>query len=370
MLVAHAHQLAGQAAIGQRQWALAEVQLHTSRTILQTMRQARAEGTAEAAGGQYHALLPELLAALGLVRCQQGALPRATELCQHAVDVAQRLELPFPLAAALLALAEVRLIQGQAAEAAQAAREGAELARTVSPRLLAQLLIKKAEALLYDGRFPDALATLQMAAGLLAVMDDGLTRLQLYLVWGVEQCLGTGDWEAALANLDKARAQLAALQKTGGTAVPESVALRLGLARIALHTRQFSQAAALMAAAEQEAAVHGLVWQRPVLAYWQGMVHRALGDGAAAEQAWRAGVTAVSHGGCPDDLPLLLLRLGQLMPPEDRRRWEYLERCVTAVYGRARHADRLLCLQEAGRLLLEAPDTRLRRIGSGCLAAV
>ncbi|NJN55570.1 MAG: hypothetical protein HC804_12930 [Anaerolineae bacterium] len=94
------------------------------------------------------------------------------------------------------------------------------------------------------------------------------------------------------------------------------------------------------------------------------------GDEVAAVRVYEEGVTAVSQGGCPDELPLLLLRLAQLTPAQDVRRWSFLERCVTAVYDRARHADKLLCLQEAGRLLLHAPDPRLRRIGAGCLAAI
>ncbi|HUM69765.1 MAG TPA: hypothetical protein PLK31_13080, partial [Chloroflexota bacterium] len=225
---------------------------------------------------QHFSPLPELLAALGLVRGQQGALPRAAELCQHAVDVSQQLALPMPTAMALLALAQVRLRQGRAWEAVQTAAEGAELALATSPRLLVHLLLLHAEGLLYDGRFPEAQADLQSAGDLLVVMDDDLARLRLSLLWGGVYYSGLADWAAALGWLDKARAQLAALQKTGGTAVPESIALRLGLAQVAYHTKQWGQAVSLLAAAESEAGGRGLVWLQPALAYWRQAIGRPL----------------------------------------------------------------------------------------------
>jgi class 3 adenylate cyclase/tetratricopeptide (TPR) repeat protein len=355
ILAARAHQLAGQAATALRQWSLAEMELNTARTILKSNQLTRP--------------LPELLAAFGELRCQQGAWPHAADLCLHAVDLAQQTGLPIPTAAALLSLAQVQLAQGRAREAAQTATEGVELARTTSPRLLAHLLIGRVDAWLYDGRFPEALADLQLAADVLAVMDDGLARLRLGLRWAV-YCAGQADWEGSLGQLDRARGQLAVLHKTGGTAVLESVQLRLGLAQIALHTKQWEQAISLLAAAETEATTHQLVWLRPALAYWQGMVQMALGQAELAMHAFREGVTATPAGGCPDELPLLLLRLGQLTPPAHPRHWEYLEGCVTAVYDRARHTDKQFCLQEAGLLLLHAPDARLRRMGAACLAAI
>ncbi|NJN55569.1 MAG: hypothetical protein HC804_12925 [Anaerolineae bacterium] len=118
---------------------------------------------------------------------------------------------------------------------------------------------------------------LQAATDLLAMMDDGLTRLRLNLVWGSQYCVAMAEWEAALEWLDKARAQLEVLQKTGGTAVPESVQLRIGLAQIALHTRQWPQASSLLAAAQNEATAHHLIWLQPALDYWQGMAYTAVG---------------------------------------------------------------------------------------------
>ncbi|NJN55568.1 MAG: hypothetical protein HC804_12920, partial [Anaerolineae bacterium] len=138
LAVAHAHQLAGQAAAAHQQWTVAENHLQMARTLLKSNGSLRP--------------LPELLAAFGLVRSQQGTLPRAAELCQHAVDSAQQFALPIPMCTALLALAQVRLRQGRAREAVQVTTEGVELARAVSPRLLAQLLLVRVEAFLVDGR--------------------------------------------------------------------------------------------------------------------------------------------------------------------------------------------------------------------------
>jgi hypothetical protein len=173
--------------------------------------------------------------------------------------------------------------------------------------------------------------------------------------------------------LDQARAQLAILGKAGGTAAPEAVRLRLGLAQLALHTRQWTQAESLLVAAQAEVAAlgaPGLPWLRPAVAYWQGRAHEEQGEPLLARQAYQEGLTAVTQGGNPDELAPLLLRLARLCPADTPRHWEYVEGCVVAVYDRARYVDKMTCLQEAGALLLRSPDARLRRIGSGCLAAV
>ncbi len=354
-ITARAAYLAGWAAAGHSHLSQAEAYLRQARVVAKTSRQI--------------GLLPAVLAALGWVRCRQGAWRHGAELCQQAIDVAQQHELALPAAEAMRLLAQVRLRQGRAREAVQTVTEAAELTRAAAPRLLAHLLILRAVALVYDGRFPEALADLKQAESLLGMMDDTSGRLRLYLAWS-RYCTGLADWAAALGRLDQAREQLALLGKMGGTAVSESIGLRVGLAQIALHTRQWSQAASLLAAAQGEVTASGLTWWQPAVAYWQGMVHVAVADETAAKLAYRQALMAVTRGGNPDDLPLILLRLGQLTPAEDARHWEYLERCVTAVYDRVRYADKLVCLQEAGALLVHAPDGRLRRIGAGCLAAL
>jgi tetratricopeptide (TPR) repeat protein len=243
------------------------------------------------------------------------------------------------------------------------------LVRSASPRLLAQALVARAAAHLYDGRFTETATDLQQAQAMLATMDDTVGRLRLFLLWG-DYGAGMKDWEAALQWLDKAREQWASLAKVGGTAVIESVQLRLGLAQIALHTKQSSQAASLLAVAQAEVNDHALVWWRPAVAFWQGILHQKLGNKMAAEQKFQEGITAVTEGGNPDELPLILLRLGQIIPEDDLRHWHYLETAVSAAYDRARQPDKLICLQEAGACLAQAPDPRLRRIGAGCLAAL
>jgi class 3 adenylate cyclase len=356
-ILARAGYLAGLAAAGQFQWPLAEAHLEQARALLKEHRLVRP--------------LPELLVALAMLRSKQ-----AVELCQQAVDIAQQHELTIPAVQAMLLLAKTRLTQGRAQDAVQMATEAVELARAATPRLLAHLLVLRAEGWVYDGRFPEALADLKQAQGLFAAMDDGLGQLRLYLAWS-DYCTGQGDWAGALPWLDKGREQLAALQKTGGTArsgfglaVSEAVQLRLGLAKVALHTRQWPQAASLLAVAQADVAAHQLLWWRPALFYTQGQVQEAVGNPVVAEKAYQAALTAVNQGGNPDERPLIFLQLAQLTPAEDVRHWEYLEGCVTAVYDRARHTDKITCLQTAGTLLLQAPDLRLRRIGAGCLAAV
>jgi len=93
----------------------------------------------------------------------------------------------------------------------------------------------------------------------------------------------------------------------------------------------------------------GLVWWQPIVAYFQGLFYIQQGDRAAARVCFEAGKTAVSQGGSPDYLPLILLDLGRLS--EGNKQIGYLRQAVEAAQQRSRAVDRVTCLQMAGQLL-------------------
>jgi tetratricopeptide (TPR) repeat protein len=315
-------------------------------------------------------LLPLVLADLGLVHFWLQAENRALGLCRQAVELAQKTQRPLLIGQTMLARSQVAYYQGKYEEALRAVNEAVELVRMTSPYLLAALYLQRAKIFLVEDRFGRALSNLHLAEELYTKMEDVPGRLRLYLLWGRGYAIGLDDWEAALVWLDKARAQLAKLVKIGGTAVVESVQLRLGLACVAFHTKQWAQAEALLAEAETEATAVGLKWWLPHIFYWQGKLKLADNQKGEAEALLLTALTAVSNGGNPEQRPLILLEMALLQSETSSRRWQYLEMCLTAISDRTRHRDKMVCLQKAAAALSLAPEPRQRQMAVDCLAAL
>jgi len=111
-----------------------------------------------------------------------------------------------------------------------------------------------------------------------------------------------------------------------------------------------------------------LNWWRSMVLYQLGMVQVARqAEGGGIRPFFTKALQAISNGGCPDDLPLILLQLAKLAGDEEKR-WQLLEACLSAAWRRSRDSDKVNCFREAGELLLNADAPRLRRLGGNCLA--
>jgi hypothetical protein len=142
---------------------------------------------------------------------------------------------------------------------------------------------------------------------------------------------------------------------------------------VALNTNRLSQAEKLLSQALTAVTPRRHVWWQPAAYHAWGRLllaqaevespHRKTAV-AEAYQFFHKGLRAVESGGCPDELPLILLQLG-LTARElgEAQCWHYLETAVQIAQQRARFTDRQLVLKQAGDLLLQAPAAHLQRHG-------
>lgn len=283
---------------------------------------------------------------------------------------------PAVLGQKALFLFRIQLRLGQADLALEAAETAVDTLRSAGANYLAHGLIHRAEINIYLGQFVAALADLQRANDLLDSMDDMPGLLRLHLLWGAGYYGGLGDWRQAQQRLVQVQQLLADQPKNKDVVVEADIQLWLGLGHVALNTERWPEAESLLKRVLTAVTSQRLVWWRPAACYAWGMLQLArAGEDewetavSQAHQSFREGLQAVDAGGCPDELPLILLQLG-LTAQEmgDERCWDYLETAVQAARQRARHTDRLFVLHEAGQTLLQAPTAHLQQLGHETLA--
>jgi class 3 adenylate cyclase/tetratricopeptide (TPR) repeat protein len=362
--LARAYLLWGQSLVAQGNWQAATDKLERAEEIYR-------------ATGETHGLL-SVLTILGQVQSHRQPDETAVKLIEDALLLLQGDPAPTLLGQAQLALSKVQLRLGQADLALVAVEMAVATLRSVGANSLAHGLTHRAAVRIYLGQFEEALADLQMAGKLFEGMDDVPGQLKLYLLWGVEYNGGQGDWRQARRRLVRVGQLLTAQPKDEGMVVQEGVRLWLGLGHVALHTARWQQAESLLQKVVTAVASARLIWWRPAAFYAWGMLLLARAEAderktavAEAHHFFQKGFQAVEAGGCPDELPLILLQLG-LTARElaDDRCWHYLETAVLAARQRARYADQLSTLRQASQALLHAPDPHLRQLGQETLASL
>jgi tetratricopeptide (TPR) repeat protein len=300
----------------------------------------------------------------------------ALEPIQEAEKLLQEEADPALLGQKELVLSRIQLRLGRADLALAAAETAVVNLRSAGANSLAHGLLHRAEIHIYLGQFASAQTDLQRANDLFDGMDDVSGQLKLHLLWGVGYHGGLGDWRQAQQRLPQIRQLLSNLPKDKEPVVEADIRLWLGLGNVALNTGRWPEAEALFNRVLTAATPQHLLWWRPaaLCAWGLLLLARAAKDEreaavAQAHQSFREGLQAVHAGGCPDELPLILLQLG-LTAREmgDERCWHYWETAVQATRRRARYADRLFVLREVGRALLQAPTAQLQQLGQETLA--
>ncbi len=313
-----------------------------------------------------------LLTLADVYSCQQPG-SNALEPVREAEALIQEETDPTCLGQKALTLSRVQLRLGRADQALAAAETAVINFRSAGLNPLVHSLLHRAEVCIYLGQFEAAWVDLQRANDLLDGMDDVPGKLKLHLLWGVGYHGGLGEWRQAQQRLAQVRQLLSAQPKEKELVVEADIQLWLGLAQVALNTERWPEADSLLR--RVLAVVSPESWWRPAALYLWGILLLARPAEnerktavAQAHQSFREGLQAVHAGGCPDELPLILLQLG-LTAREmgDERCWYYLETAVQAAHQRARHTDRLLVLQQAGQVLLDAPDVNLQQLGQEAL---
>jgi tetratricopeptide (TPR) repeat protein len=359
--IGQAYLLCGQSLTTLANWSDAAEQLAFAKATLRPL-------------GKRLTLVPVLTAQAEVENQQQPseAPPQSLQMALKLLQTDPKSD-PLLLGQTQLMLSRVHLRLGQAKLALVAAKTAVASLRSAGANLLAHGLVQQAAAHIYLGNFAEALADLQMAGDLFDGMDDAEGQIKLYLLWGYDYHGGLGDWRQARRRLVRVGQLISAQPKDDGMVVQEGIRFWLSLGQVALNTARWPQAKKLLHQVVAAVTPPRLVWWQPAAYYAWGKLLLASSeeDGstretavANAHQFFQKGFRAVEAGGCPDELPLILLQLGlTALELKDERCWHYLETAVQAAQQRARYADRQNVLQQAGEALLQAPSAHLQNLG-------
>ncbi|MCB8928759.1 MAG: AAA family ATPase [Ardenticatenaceae bacterium] len=354
-----AYLLWGQALSLLSDWSAAAEKLARAEAILQPLNQPLD-------------LVP-VLTVQATVQCQQRPSEALPEALERALSLLENESDPLLFGQVQLMVAEQQMRLGRADLALASAETAVANLRPAGTNCLAYALLARATAHIYLGAFEAALADLQMASSLFDGMDDVPGQLKLYLLWGYEYFGGLGDWQQARRRLVRVSQLLTAQAKDEGMVVQEGIRLWLGLSHVALNTGKWEKAEKPLKQVMTAVSPRRLVWWQPAAYYAWGLLLLARSAGFGAEErrtavreahrAFQKGFQAVEAGGCPDELPLILLQLGLTARElEDERCWHYLETAVQTAQQRARFSDRQHVLQQANIALQDAPAAHLRHL--------
>ena len=309
--------------------------------------------------------LTQILAERARVMSENGELEAAVETAKTAVHRAELIPQSLITSLTVCNLAFTNFRAGNAKEALKYAHKAVDSVRNTSQNHLAHALILRASIYCYQSKFVEARLDFRMSEELLLSMDDDPGLVKLYTCWGVEALGGVGDWVLAEQTLNKANLML----DRGGLLVRERAGFALAQAKIAYELKRFVDAELFLQTVFGLIQKHQIQWIKPEAYYLKGMLKYFVdGDDENGRVAMIDALKAVKEGGCPDEMPLILLRLAQFTADNSDKRWQYYEACVAAAHERSRMQDKRICFAEAGKALSAATDERLRRIGAGCLA--
>ncbi|MFZ1398237.1 MAG: AAA family ATPase, partial [Candidatus Promineifilaceae bacterium] len=365
LLLGQAYLLWGQALVALADWSAAATKLTQAEAILRPSK--------------YTLALVPVLTALAEVQALQQPGEAPPQSLQVALNLLQTESEPLLLGQVQLRLSQAHLRLGQTGLALSAAETAVAHLRSAGPNPLAHGLVHRAAVLIYLGHFAPALADLQLAGNLFDGMDDIPGQLKLYLLWGYDYHGGLGDWRQARRRLVRVGQLLKAHPKDEGMVVQEGLRFWLSLGQVALNSGRLPQAEKLLRQVVTAVAPRRLVWWQPAAYHAWGRLllaqAEAVGGGGNGETAVREahqffqkGFQAVEAGGCPDELPLILLQLANTAHTlGDDRCWHYWETAVQTAIQRARHTDRQFVLQQAGEALAQAPLPHLQQVGQQAL---
>ncbi|MCA9933632.1 MAG: tetratricopeptide repeat protein [Ardenticatenaceae bacterium] len=285
--------------------------------------------------------LGQVLEGLAYIYYAQRDLEKAQKAMQESVALSRNYSFPANVVSALNNLALVQYMLGMVQEALQTYNEAIELLQDSSRNFLAHVLVNRATILAYLGQFSAALVDFETALAHFEGVKDEYGLVEAHLLWGYEYHCVRGEWVEAREHFDKA-AQIIHHKPDGYQ--EEQLRLWLGYAHLALESNALTESLAFLKKAELLVTQSSFVWWEPAIAYLKGRALIATGNKADGVQLLLQVNELVTAGGCPEYWPLALLTLAQ-SETHTRKKATYFQSCVKAANKRARHLDKMKCLQ-------------------------
>ncbi len=289
----------------------------------------------------------------------------AFTLAQRSIAQARRLGSPVHVSGALLEMARLHLWYGEVEKALTHLAEAASLARGTSPSRLVQVLLVRARAVAYLGRYSDMLTDLEEVAEVLPRMDDAAALIETHLLWAAEYHLPQKGWAEARSHFATAQASLE-MSSPGepDLLVGARLQLWLGMASLEWRAGTLERANLFLNAAATLLQAYPRPWWQTVLFYLQGVMALAQGEKDVAVGLLRQAQAEISQGGNPDYQPLILWALSEGTTSE-RERIAFLAQSVQSARQRGRWVDKLELFAAAGPILSQHPE--YHDLGESCL---
>ena len=303
--------------------------------------------------------LARVYEALSYVHYLQKRLEASLEALNSCVALSKEFSTPLNLGIALSNIGFVQFTLGRYEEAVTTFDEAVLIGRDSGRNLLSQSLANRAAALSRLGDFEKAIIDFEEAAELLSVMKYPIVQIELHLFWGFEYDIPQKYWENARVHFENADGLISEHPESY---LEEKIRLCLGLAEIELNVGSLMEARKFLDEAYSLIEEKELYWWFPVALHQKGKLELAQNHKGNARQAFLKGLEEINAGrGMPDFRPLLILELGKLASGEEEK--DYLLECLKEAEKRSRFSDKLICFEEAGKLLSLREEESLQKIG-------
>lgn len=307
-------------------------------------------------------LLARVYEAISFTRYSQKELELSLLAMQQGVKLSREFSTPINVGIALSNVGFVQFTLGRYEEAVQTFNEAVQIGRESGKNLYALAMTNRAAAHSRIGDFQSALDDFEAAVDLLVTMNYPSLLVEAHLFWGFEYFCPLQQWDKAKEQFEQAQ-KLIDLQPE--SYIEERARLLIGLGQAEIFSGSLSRAKKYLADAHESINERELIWWRPVVEYFLGVVYKRQGDLAEAESYFHNSLSSAEEG-APDFNSLVYLDLAEL-ETNPLKREDLLEKSVLAARSRSRFSDKMVCFEKAGRLLLRSKDGRLKKLGEECL---
>jgi len=310
-------------------------------------------------------LLARVYEAISFTRYSQKELELSLVAMQQGVELSREFSTPINIGIALSNVGFVQFTLGRYQQAIKTFNEAVQIGKESGKNLYALAMTNRAAAYSRLGDFDNALLDFESAVNLLSSMNYPSLLVEAYLFWGFEYFSPQRNWAEAKRVFEEA-GKLIDLQPD--SYIEEKARLLVGLGEVEIFSGTLSQAEELLQASYELINHKELIWWRPVVEYYLGVMCQKDGQKAQAEDFFQKSLVS-SQEGCPDFNSLTMLELAELAS-DIQEREKLLEDCILSAQKRSRFVDKVTCLERAGHLLKDSSNKRLKKLGEKSVVSV